>query len=225
MSFWVCVQVFNIVAAVCCNWFSITVHEANCAPCVQNQGYNNWFILESLFTFFCWIQQYIPVEIPPQVIFFSPGNKNGEHSYPEKQGPCSCSYSHHEWPHQLSGGSVTWLFHVRVLCSVIHLLLATRGQTSGTPRALNWVDSQGRHMRESEWRACPKLSNPTPHYCLQSDHIFHLANPSHASIIRAFFHFPLTHLKLSENLPVMTVKKNLPNFYIVLVSAHMFLYH
>lgn len=55
VSFWVCVQVFNILAAVCCNWFSITVHEANCAQCVQSQGYSNWFILDSLFIFFCWI--------------------------------------------------------------------------------------------------------------------------------------------------------------------------
>lgn len=162
------------------------------------------------------------------MVFFSPGNANGGHSYPEKQGLCSCSYSCHEWPRQLSGGSVTWLFHVRVLCSVTRLLLAMRGQTSGAPRALNWVDSQGRCMRESERRACPKLSNPSPHYCLQADDIFHLANPSHASIIRDFFSISTNLFEIileppcydSQKIPLISIRSQFPFIYSCIIKSN-----
>lgn len=134
-----------------------------------------------------------PQQCSSRMAFFSLSHTNGEHSYPEKQGTRSCSYPYHEWLCKLSGGSAIRLFRIGVLCGLVRSLQATWDQTPGAPRALNWVNSQDRRTRESEQRAHPKLSNPTPHYRVQSDHIFHLANTPRppASIIQVFGHSPL----------------------------------
>ena len=159
---------------------------------------------------------------------FCLSHTNREHSYPGKQGICSCSYPYHKRRGKLSAGSVMQLFHIGVLCGLAHLLQARWSQTSAASRALNRANTQDRHTRESEWRACPKPSNPIPHHSVQSDHIFHLANTScpPLSNIRVFVHSPLIYLKSVLKPPCYDSQKIplISTLDLCILSFHMYVF-
>lgn len=128
---------------------------------------------------------------------------------------CSCCCPHHKGLFELFGGTLIRLFCIRALCVLACLLLPTWGQTSGAPRAPSQVNSQDRSTAESKWRVCPKLLNPIPQYCVQSDHIFHLANKPcpPESVIGVFVSSSLIYLKSvlrpscynSQNIPLISI--------------------
>lgn len=147
--------------------------------------------------------------------FFSLSHTNGERSYPEKQGICSCSYPYHEGLCKLSGGSV-WYGCFASGFSVVWCLCCRQNEaklqelqelsTESIHKTGVWGNQNREHIL-SHW-----IQSPITVYSQTTYSIWQIC-PVLLQALLGFLSTPPKLFEVCSGTSLLRLPKNPPNFY------------